>query len=289
MIKNKSLPLFLVLAAGLIGGAIVPAIKVSLKSIPPMTFTFLRFFLAAVFIFPLFLREKPKLSSVVKVVLPSLLAAANFILFIYAVRSVPANIGQLIYVTTPIIVSVLSFIVLKEKLSFYKVFGVILGLMGAIYLLLTNTISGFSFNGNYAGFAIILSGAVLFSFYLVSTKKLQKKFSPTYITMVFSITTAFLALVLSFGELRSISLWSKAITGDSIMTLIYVSVFGTAVFYLLGQYIVKYSSPILSSVVQYVQVPFTVIWAYFLIGEKITANFILAAMMIILGAYLASK
>jgi drug/metabolite transporter (DMT)-like permease len=235
------------------------------------------------------MKEKPNLRSVRQVVLPSILSTINIILFIYVVKLIPANIGQLLYVTTPIIVSILSYAILKERLTFSKISGVVLGLMGTLFLLATDTIKDFSFDGNYSGFLMILTGAVMFSFYLIYTKKLQNKFSPVYITTVFNLTTMLVALILSIGELRSFPTWSRDLTLSSIGVLLYVSVLGTSAFYLLGQYAVKLASPLVSSVTQYVQVPFTVIWAFFLIGEKVTPNFILAAAMIIVGAWLVSK
>jgi drug/metabolite transporter (DMT)-like permease len=190
---------------------------------------------------------------------------------------------------TPVFVGILSFVYLKERLSLNKVTGIGLGLLGTVLLLLTNTITGFSFSGNYLGFFMIILGAILYSIYLVTTKNLQKKYSPIYITTVFNMATAFVAFFLAFGEFRTLPVWILGTSLKSLGVLLYVSILGTAVFYLLGQYIVKHASPVLSSIVQYVQVPFTIMWAYLLIGEKITPNFLLAAVLITAWAYLASK
>src|SRR3990167_2824778 len=254
--KGTTLALLAVFLAAILGSAVVPLIKIGLQTIPPFAFTLLRFVIALVFILPIFLREKPKIKNILEVVPVTLLSTINIILFILAVRFIPANIGTLIYVMVPIIVSILSYFVLNEKITRIKILGVLLGFLGSLILFFSSTVIGFSSLDNLVGIVLIFVGAVSYSFYLIFSKSLQKKYSPVYITSVFNL---------------------------------YVSVVGTSLYYLLGQYAVKYGSPVFSSLILYVQVPFTAIAASLLIGEKVTGNFWVAALFIVIGSLLVSK
>src|SRR3989344_252083 len=119
--KGTTLALLTVFLAAILGSAVVPLIKIGLQTIPPFAFTLLRFVIALVFILPIFLREKPKIKNILEVVPVTLLSTINIILFILAVRFIPANVATLLYITTPIIVSILSYFLLKETLTLYKV------------------------------------------------------------------------------------------------------------------------------------------------------------------------
>ena len=287
--KGTTLALLAVFLAAILGSAVVPLIKIGLQTIPPFAFTLLRFVIALVFILPIFLREKPKIKNILEVVPVTLLSTINIILFILAVRFIPANIGTLIYVMVPIIVSILSYFVLNEKITWIKILGVLLGFLGSLILFFSSTVIGFSSLDNLVGIVLIFVGAVSYSFYLIFSKSLQKKYSPVYITSVFNLTTVLASLLFLPAELNLLDVNRFDISLVSVASILYVSVVGTSLYYLLGQYAVKYGSPIFSSLILYVQVPFTAIAASLIIGEKVTSNFWVAAAFIVIGSVLVSK
>ena len=287
--KGTTLALLTVFLAAILGSAVVPLIKIGLQTIPPFAFTLLRFVIALVFILPIFLKEKPNIKNILEVVPVTLLSTINIILFILAVRFIPANIGTLIYVMVPIIVSILSYFVLNEKITWIKILGVLLGFLGSLILFFSSTVIGFSSLDNLVGIVLIFVGAVSYSFYLIFSKSLQKKYSPVYITSVFNLTTVLASLLFLPAELNLLDVNRFDISLVSVASILYVSVVGTSLYYLLGQYAVKYGSPVFSSLILYVQVPFTAIAASLLIGEKVTGNFWVAALFIVIGSLLVSK
>src|SRR3989344_7222273 len=287
--KGTTLALLTVFLAAILGSAVVPLIKIGLQTIPPFAFTLLRFVIALVFILPIFLKEKPNIKNILEVVPVTLLSTINIILFILAVRFIPANIGTLIYVMVPIIVSILSYFVLNEKITWIKILGVLLGFLGSLILFFSSTVIGFSSLDNLVGIVLIFVGAVSYSFYLIFSKSLQKKYSPVYITSVFNLTTVIASLLFLPTELNLLVVNRFDTSLVSVASILYVSVVGTSLYYLLGQYAVKYGSPIFSSLILYVQVPFTAIAASLLIGEKVTGNFWVAALFIVIGSLLVSK
>ena len=63
---------------------------------------------------------------------------ANQLMFFNGLELTSTIHASIIMVTSPIIVSVLSVIILKEKLRFTKVVGVLIGLIGAVTIIFQN-------------------------------------------------------------------------------------------------------------------------------------------------------
>src|SRR3990167_7890260 len=86
--------------AAILGGGMPTLTKFALTAIPPFTFTFLRFLIAAVCIWPFFLKSRGQIlktlfwSSVIPV---SLLATANVVLFAFGVRLTSPTVSQTLY------------------------------------------------------------------------------------------------------------------------------------------------------------------------------------------------
>jgi drug/metabolite transporter (DMT)-like permease len=87
----------------------------------------------------------------------------------------PIN-ASLIMTATPILVLISSSLILKEKITKVKLFGVFLGFSGAV-LLISN--SGFSFSGDtFQGDFMVLLNASSYGIYLVMVKPLLAKYHP---------------------------------------------------------------------------------------------------------------
>lgn len=287
--KNKKWALLSVFLAAFLGAAVIPMVKIDLGTIPPLTFTFIRFFISSLVLLPILIERKIKIKNIQEVILPVTLSSINIILFIFAIRLTSANVGQMIYVMVPIIVTVLSYFILKEKITFYKISGVVLGIVGAAILLSAKTVLGYSLKNNLIGGSMILLGALFFSLYLIFSKRLQKKYPPIYITTVFTVVTAVISLIMSIGEIKLYQTWFSHLSLMSGIFIIYVAVFGTSFYYLLQQYAIEYGSATLGSIINFIQPVFTIFWAGLLLGEKITPDFLIAAVFILIGAYLTSR
>jgi drug/metabolite transporter (DMT)-like permease len=95
----------------------------------------------------------------------------------------PVN-GALIMIMTPILVMIVSFFMSIEKITWYKVMGILLGATGALLIIGSN---GFSFSSKtMKGDIFILLNAASYAVYLVIVKPLMKKYHPmTVIKWVF--------------------------------------------------------------------------------------------------------
>ncbi len=286
--SDKKIAILAILLVAIIGGGTGVLTKITLKEISPPLFTFLRFLISSLVLFPLLLRGRVRLGrDLGKLILVSFLATGNVLLFAYGIRLTTATISSLLYVLAPIVVAILSYFMLKEKMNVRKSIGVIVGFVGAGLIILLPVIQKSSpFSGNLAGNLLICLAVLSFSLYSVLSKKFQKEFSPIQLTTVFSITTAFLMLILLIGGLGSIGKQIGNLTTIGIFGILYVGILSTAVFYVLYQYAVKHGSPVLASTTLYLQPISTTIWASIVLGERLTPGLIIGGLIVIAGTYL---
>ena len=283
---------FMIVILGVIltGGASV-YVKLGLKDMPPFTFTFIRFFLALVFFIPLILKTKFKINKdSIPVFLISLLSTLNIILFSFGIRLTSASIGQLIYALVPILSVIISHYLLNEKITWKKILGILLGFVG-MGVIIIPAISNLN-TGNSTGLlgnGLIFIGAVSYTFYTILSKKIQKKHSPIYITTAFFITTMLVSFCFSVIEIFAIKNFAALFTPNSLWSLFYVSFFASAVAYLLGQYAIKFGTPLIASLTLYLLPILTVIWAFFILGEVANSQFIIGGTFALVGAWLVSS
>src|SRR3712207_3756669 len=114
-LNSKTLPLLIIIISVIIGGAVPVFSKIVISEIPSLSFTFLRFVLAAICILPFFLRNKPVIrKDFYKVVLFSLFMSFNVAVFPFGVSLTTATISQTLYTFVPIIVAILAYFMFSE-------------------------------------------------------------------------------------------------------------------------------------------------------------------------------
>ena len=188
--------------------------------------------------------------------------------------------ASIIMVTSPMAVSVLSVFILKEKLRFTKVVGVLIGLIGAVTIIFQNKSEPEIPLGDLLPFLNATNGL-----YLILVKPLMSKYSP--ITVVKWVFTFGLIGVIPFGifEINEVN-WDMGI--NIIMKIGFVILFTTYLCYLFNIYGIKYVSPTVVSTYIYLQPVLTSIIAVFSGREEIEFISVLCSLMIFVGVYLVS-
>ena len=289
-LSNNSLVIFLILLSVILGGGISPSVKVALKQLSPEVFTFFRFALSTVIIFPFFLKQKTGIrKDLFKLIPVSLLLTINVLLFAYGVRLTTADIGQLLYVMTPIIVLLLSHFLLDDKINPAKILGIVLGFSGTFLVIVLPIIEGSKFSGNLLGNILILAAVTSFSFYTVFSKRFQRKYTPIELTLGVSLTTTVAMLILSLPQLPKFINELPNISHLTILAVLYVGIAGTAVSYGIYQYVIKLGSATIASTILYLQPLATIVWAYFLLSEKLSLGFVIGGLLAIFGTIIVTR
>jgi drug/metabolite transporter (DMT)-like permease len=284
----------LILLAATVGGGIGVFSKIALREIPPLTFTFLRFLSAGLVLFPVYVFRKEskelKISKLAGVILISLFAVVNVNFFVFGVSKTTASIAQMLYAAVPLIAGIFSYFLLKERIGPKKLLGILTGFVGVMIIILLPKLGNSNvFSGNIVGNLLVFIAVSSFALYSVISKRFQKTYSPMTLTAVFIFTTILTQLLVVPTEYRSNPDWWHGISFLSIFGLLYVGILGTGVYYLLYQHAIKRATPIVASMILYLQPIFTLIWAYFLLGEKVTFGFMMGSMMAFAGVWLVTN
>jgi drug/metabolite transporter (DMT)-like permease len=283
-------PFFLILITALAGGGIPVFSKIALREINPLSFTLIRFMLAFALLFPLFLAQRGKyqFSDFKRAFFVSILGTINVTLFVIGVRLTTASAGQMLYTFAPLLAGALSYFLLKERLSARKITGILVGFIGALIIILLPVISGKTqINGGIEGNLLIFTAVCSFSLYSVLSKNLQKEYTPITLTTSFIITTILVQLLLLPLSIKGAP-DIKEISLAAIFGCLYVGILGTGVYYLVYQKAIESATPVVASMVLYLQPIFTILWAIGLLDEKLSIGFVSGALLAFIGVALVT-
>lgn len=259
-ISRAHIALFLVNA--LYGASHVIAKGVMPNFLSPNVFILLRV-IGATFLFWIirffFIREKVERKDLLLLAVCGLFGVAVNQLFFFHGLNLSSSINSGIIMTVnPILVVILSFFILKERITWQKSVGIIIGATGAILLTLT---AGTGTGDSLLGDLFLFINAASYAIYLVIVKPLMKKYKPfTVITYVFSFGLLYVLMYPpTISELFTTDFLT--IPFDVILKIIYVIVGVTFFTYLLTVYGLKYLSPSISSAYIYIQPVLVMIFA----------------------------
>lgn len=259
------------------------------------TFILLRVFGAALMFWMLryFIREKVDRKDLGRIALVGFFGVAlNQLLFFQGLSITSPIDSAIIMVTSPVIVTLLSLIILKTKLTTNKVTGISLGLIGAIALIYLsgNANTGSSVEGNL----LIMANATSYSLYLVLVNPLLAKYKPlTVITYMF--TFAFF-VVLPFG-ISDVQDFSFDFPSLVLLSIGFIILFTTFCTYLFNIFAVKKLSPTIASSYIYLQPVFAMVIGFGIslfnsssnYASAITVPKLACTLLIFVGVYLTSR
>lgn len=289
--NDKQKAFIAILLVTLIGAGTSPITKIGLFEMPPLSFAFVRFALASLFILPFFLPKRRNFKKdFSKLILVSFLAAGNIIFFVLGIKLTTANISQLVYAGVPIITAFILYSSFGQKLSAKNVFGITLGFAAtSIVLLLPIIEQGGEFAGDLQGNILLLIAVVLYSFYVVFTKRLLNSYSPFEISSIFIFVTTLVLLPFFLFDLSAHTRWWESIAMPGLLSMAYVVLFTTITSYVLNQYAIKHGGVIFYSMVFYLTPAFGFLVAFFLLGEQLTLGLIVGGTLALLGIFLTTS
>jgi drug/metabolite transporter (DMT)-like permease len=192
--------------------------------------------------------------------------------------------ASVIMTSSPITVLIVSYFLLKEKITVNKLIGIALGAAGAVLLI---GIDGFKLdNDTFVGNLFILINAVSFSIYLVMVKPMMYRYKAiTVIKWVF-LFGMFMVLPFGLGEFLLVD-WSS-LPNEAWLSLGYIIIGTTFIAYLLNTWALRFVNPSLVGYYIYLQPVFSTLVAVSFRGDKLTITEAIYSMLIFIGVYLVS-
>jgi len=134
--------LFLILI-GILGGIVPLLTKVALTEFNSHQVLFIRFGMGAVLIIPLLLKyiKHVSIKKIVTILPAGLLFSGNVFFFVVGVQYTTGIVSQLLYLLAPVFVSIIGYFILKEKISWRRIFSMAI-CFGGSSLLIIRSIQG---------------------------------------------------------------------------------------------------------------------------------------------------
>jgi len=175
---------------------------------------------------------------------------------------------------------------MKERMKKQKVFGLILGLIGTVFLILYGK-SVINASNATLGNILVFINAVSYGFYLIIVKKLMDKYN-AFAFVKWIYTFGFL-MVLPFGWSEFQAVDFTNVPMDIFWKIGFVIVFSTFLTYLLNLVSMRELKPTTVAVFIYLQPLFATIFAVSLGKDDVTWVKIISAVLIFTGVYLVTQ
>lgn len=200
--------------------------------------------------------------------------------------STPINSSVLVTMT-PIIVVILSAILIKEKITGYKTIGIIVGLVGALSLILFGSEIRQDAANIPLGNSMFIVNSVCYGTYLILAKKLIEKYHPfTFMKWLFTIAVV-INLPITYSEVIQIQ-WTE-LPWEIIGSIAFVIICTTFCTYLFNIYALTQLKASTVGSFSYLQPLIGIIFAVSMGKDHLTTIKIVAASLVLFGVYLASK
>ncbi|MDI1316835.1 DMT family transporter [Flavobacterium sp.] len=232
-------------------------------------------------------KEKIQLNDFPRIIAAAFFGVAlNMLTFFKGLSLTSPISAAVLMVTTPIIVLILSAIIMKEKMKFRKIIGILLGLFGTGFLILYGKSIGNASNAMLGNFLVFVN-AVSYGFYLIVVKKLMDKYNAfTFVKWIYAFG---LLMVLPFGWSEYHEIHWTTIPTYILWEIGFVVLFTTFFTYLFNLVSMRELKPTTVAVFIYLQPLFATIFAIGLGKDELTLVKIVSAVLIFVGVYLVTQ
>jgi drug/metabolite transporter (DMT)-like permease len=256
----------------------------------PMQLIFLRLlFATAIFwIFQrLFVPEKVDRKDLIRLAILGFVGfAANQALFYEGLNLTSPVDASLIHILNPVLVLVLASAIIREKITGYKLGGILLGSAGALILILFGSTGGFN-SSPLLGNILVTFNMVFYALYLVLLKPLVAKYHTSTILKWVSLFGLLFIIPFSFRSMMGLQV--SEIDISSWLSLGYIILFCTFLAYLLINFALKHVNASAVSYYTYLQPVLATLTSVSIGMGIITVPKILAAVLIFTGVFLVNK
>lgn len=213
--------------------------------------------------------------------------ALNMLTFFKGLSFTTPISASVIMVTTPILVLIFSSFLIKERLVGRKILGILIGLIGAVILILFGNSAAASGDNVVLGNFLIFVNAASYALYLVIVKQLIAKYNSIVLIKWLYVFGWLFVLPFGLSEFLEVD-W------QTMPTLIYgkaafVVVFATCVTFLCNLFALSTLKSTTVSVFIYLQPVVASLYALLVGSDSLDMVKIIATLLIFVGVYLVSK
>lgn len=210
----------------------------------------------------------------------------NQSLFAYGLGKASPVDASIITTSSPLFALVIAAIILKEPITIKKAGGVLVGILGAVFLVYSSHHDAHQ-NPSLEGDLAVLGAQLFYSFYLVITRPLSKKYSPVTLMKWMFLVSAMIALPTFFNNVKEAPIFHQS-NIQPYISLMFVLVGATCVAYIMIPLAQRRIRPTTISMYNNVQ-PLVASTVAIIAGQDtFTINKLIAAIIIFAGVYLVT-
>lgn len=286
-LSKHQIAVLALIVANVIWGASFPIYKWALTNVQPFTFVFLRFLLGAIVLLPFTFHnlkiEKKDVGSIFFASLSGITLCISFLFL--GLQIAPSINASIILSAGPIFLLLFAFFYLREKTNKKIIIGTVISLFGVLLITLRPIIEhgiNLAILGNFFFLLAAISGTI----HIIILEKIMKRYSA--LTIVFWTFVIGIIPLLPFviKESQQNNLLSSLNT-QGLIGIVYGFLFASAIAHYLLAYGIKYIKTSEVGIFGYVDPLATIIVAIPLLHETITLSYILAAILVFGGIYVA--
>jgi len=288
-LSKYHLAIFALIATNVIWGASVPLFKWSLQEMPPFTFAFIRFLLSTLFLLP-FTMHRLKITKKDAISLFVLGFVGFFVhigLLLVGLKISSSLNASIIAAAAPIFLIIGSAIFFKEKVKTKIILGTTISLIGVIVIIL-RPLFDVGLDGAISGNLMFLVGTLAFVVYTFLLKNYTTHLRSTTVTFyMFAFSTLmFLPFFLMESSNHDILTF---ITVQSMIGILFGAIFTSVAGYLFYNFAIRYVKASEVGIFLYMDPIVTILVAIPLLGEKLTSIFLLGALLVFVGIFIAER
>jgi len=231
--------------------------------------------------------EKIEKKDFLKILIASILGmCVNMLAFFRGLElSTPINSG-IIITLSPVLVLILSYFFLKEKVTLKKIIGILIGFSGAVFLILNSSKTGINAPNIPLGNSFFLLNASAYAGYLIVVKPLTSKYNIFTIMKWLFLIGLILSAPITYNQFVEVN-WLE-LPWFAIWRMAYVVIGTTFLTYLFNIYALKTLSPTTVGSFIYLQPIITIVFALITANDTLDSIKLLSCLIIFIGVYLVS-
>lgn len=231
--------------------------------------------------------EKIEKKDFLKILLASILGMCiNMLAFFRGLElSTPINSG-IIITLSPVLVLILSYFFLKEKVTLKKIIGILIGFSGAVFLILNSSKTGINAPNIPLGNSFFLLNASAYAGYLIVIKPLTSKYNIFTLMKWLFLIGLVLSTPITFNQFIEVN-WTE-LPWFAIWRMAYVVIGTTFLTYLFNIYALKTLSPTTVGSFIYLQPIITIGFALITGNDVLDTTKLFSCLLVFIGIYLVS-
>jgi len=288
-LSNYKLAILALIITNVIWGASIPIFKWSLQEVPPFTFAFMRFFISAIILLPFTIHSlKISRQDFVSLFVLSFLGFFLHIGILLYGLSISSSVNASVIATAaPIFLLIGSAILFKEKIKSRTIVGTAISLIGVTAIIL-RPIFDHGLDGTILGNSLFVLSTISFVGYTFILKN--------YVTHLRAVTVTFYLFAfatLTFLPFYLVEATQKnilfALSGQAFIGILFGAVFTSVIGYILYNFAIRKVKASETGIFLYIDPFITVLIAVPLLHENITFTFVIGALLVFIGIFIAEK